>query len=68
MRFLAERQRWHDWRNDLEVYSSADNQANFYDYLRSNVDLDAQNDDAVIDHFITQWQRQSESHRLRACQ
>ena len=60
-RFLAERKRWHDWRNGLNLYVAADSQQNFYTYLREHVDLGADNYDDQIGHYITLWLRNSQS-------
>ena len=66
-RFLVERQMWHDWRKDLNVYTSEDNQESYWAFLRAHIALDSENYDEKIDHCIALWQGNStrESH-LRA--
>ena len=65
-RFLAERQSWHDWRNDLDVYSAEDSQAKSYSYLRGKVDLGAEDYDTVIGNSIQHWQLNARIHTLAA--
>ena len=59
--FLAERQRWHDWRNNLTVHNAEDSQASFYNFMRDHVDIGADNYNDVVDDFVNRWQRNSQS-------
>ena len=45
----------------MNVYVPGDSQQNFYTYLREHVDLEADNYDDEIEHYITLWQRNSQS-------
>ena len=57
----------HDWRKDLNVYTSEDNQESYWAFLRAHIALDSEKYDENIDHCITLWQGSStrDSH-LRA--
>lgn len=58
-RFLRERQAWHDWRDNLRVYSAVDSQASFWNFMREKVDLGADNYDDTVEDYIRLWQRNS---------
>ena len=50
-RFMAEREWWHNWRSG----AGADDQKHFYTYLRSQIELDADNYDFRIQGILASW-------------
>ena len=54
-RFMAEREWWHNWRSGVSNYNVADDQEHFYTYLRSQIELDADNYDFRIQGILASW-------------
>jgi hypothetical protein len=56
-RFLAEREWWINWRQGIQEggYRVCDCQANFYQFMRQKIALDANDYDQRIGDIIQRW-------------
>jgi hypothetical protein len=54
-RFMAERERWHNWRSGAGADDQKLQWHNFYTYLRSQIALDVDNYDFRIQVILASW-------------